>query len=84
MNDYKVYKQIGGRKSYVAIEIAYPIQTESQALEIADRYLKSGKDNLTCELGRVIGDELYLKSSKGNYPNPLCVEKYDVFVVSRK
>jgi len=84
MNDYKVFKQIGGRKTYVAVEIAYPVQTESQAIEIARKYLKESVNNLNCELGRVIGNELYLKSSNGKYPNPLCVEKYDAWVVTRK
>lgn len=84
MNDYKVFKQIGGRKTYVAVEIAYPIQTESQAIEIAKKYLKESRNNLICEAGRVIGNDLYLKSTKGKYPTPLCVENYDVWVVYRK
>ena len=83
MDNYKVFKQIGGRKIYFTVEMTYPIQSEEQAIEIADRYFKAGKKNLVCQEGRVIDNDLYLASSEGKYPNTLGAYKHNVWVVTR-
>ena len=82
---YRLYKQIGGRKTYLAVEMDSFIASDADtALSIADEYFKAGKKNLICTTGRVIDKDLYLAETKGEYPNPLAVEKYDVWVITRK
>ena len=83
MSRYEIYKQIGGRRIYVAVDMDISV-SNTDAISIADGYFKAGKNNLSCTTGRVIDKDLYLDESKGKYPKTLNVEHRDVWVVSRK
>ena len=83
MNKYKLFKAISGRKVYLTVDMDISV-SEADAIKIADGYFKAGKNNLICEIGRRIGNDLYLDSTAGKYPNPLGVEKTDVWTIYRK
>lgn len=83
MNEYELYKAISGRKIYLTVEMDISV-TEADAIRIADKYFKAGKNNLICEKGRVIGGDLYLEKSSGNYPITMGVLNYEVWVITRK
>jgi len=80
---YKLFKAIKGRRVYLTVDMDISV-SNTDAIKIADTYFKAGKGNLKCEIGRRIGNDLYLDSTAGRYPNPLAVEKTDVWVVYRK
>lgn len=80
---YKLFKAIKGRKVYLTVDMDISV-SNTDAIKIADSYFKAGKNNLICEIGRIIGNDLYLDSTDGEYPNPMCVEKTDVWVITRK
>jgi len=80
---YKLFKAIKGRKVYLTVDMDISV-SNTDAIKITDGYFKAGKNNLICEIGRVIDKDLYLDSTAGRYPNPLAVEKTDVWVVYRK
>lgn len=83
MNKYKLFKAISGRKVYLTVDMDISV-SNIDAIKIADGYFKAGKNNLICEIGRRIGNDLYLDSTAGKYPKNMCVPNYDVWVVSRK
>lgn len=83
MNKYKLFKAIKGRKVYLTVDMDISV-SNTDAIRIADSYFKAGKDNLICTTGRRIGNDLYLDGTVGTYPNPLCEEKTDVWVITRK
>ena len=81
--NYQIFKQIGGRKTYWTVEND-GYATIDEAIAGADKYFKAGRNNLDWELGRVIGDDLYLDSTRGDYPYEMGVLNYRVIVVYRK
>lgn len=83
MNKYKLFKALSGRKVYLTVDMDISV-SNMDAIKIADTYFKAGKGNLKCEIGRIIGNDLYLDSTTGKYPNPLAVEKTDVWTIYRK
>lgn len=82
MNKYKLFKAISGRKVYLTVDMDISV-SNIDAIKIADSYFKAGKDNLKCEIGRIIGNELYLDDTKGKYPKIMGTANYDVWVISR-
>ena len=83
MNKYKLFKALSGRKTYLTVDMDISV-SNMDAIRIADGYFKAGRNNLICTIGRRIGNELYLDDMAGKYPNPLGVEKTDVWVITRK
>lgn len=83
MNKFKLFKAISGRKIYLTVDMDISV-SNTDAIRIADTYFKAGKNNLICTTGRRIGNNLYLDDTTGKYPNPLGVEKTDVWVITRK
>lgn len=83
MNKYKLFKAISGRKVYLTVDMDISV-SNIDAIKIADTYFKAGKGNLKCEIGRIIGKDLYLDATAGKYPKSMCVPNYDVWVITRK
>ena len=83
MNKYKLFKAFSSRKIYLTVDMDISV-SNIDAIRIAESYFKAGKNNLICTIGRRIGDDLYLDDTAGKYPNPLGVEKTDVWVITRK
>lgn len=82
MNKYKLFKALQGRKVYLTVDMDISV-SNLDAMKIADTYFKAGRNNLKCEIGRVIGNDLYLDDTKGKYPKIMGVANYDVWVISR-
>ena len=82
MNKYKLFKALSGRKVYLTVDMDISV-SNTDAIKIADTYFKAGKNNLICEIGRIIGKDLYLDDTKGKYPKIMGVANYDVWVISR-
>lgn len=76
----KICQQINGRKVYVAVDMDEAL-SNFQAVRIANQHFKESASKLKCEIGRVIGDSLYLDDSPGEYPKG---KQTDVWVVTRK
>lgn len=80
--NYQIFKQIGGRKTFLVFEKDGYIKV-SQAIKEADKYFKAGVKNLYVTVGMVIGDNLYLAETKGKYPIEMGVYNYKCWVVTR-
>jgi hypothetical protein len=83
MNKYKLYKALKGRKVYLTVDMDISV-SNLDAIKIADTYFKAGKNNLKCETGRIIGKDLYLDDTEGEYPKRMGIANYDVWVITRK
>jgi len=64
--NYKVFKQIDGRKTYVAVVNA--TYSDKQVMQIAKAHFKCKSDEIVFERGGIIDNDLYLDSTPGIYP----------------